>query len=74
MKFSIGPIDFEISTGRNKINREVKAVYNDNINNRVSAIRRYRELTQVGLREAIIYCNENIFKDEDRVFSVNRAR
>lgn len=72
MKFSIGAIDFEISARRSKIQKEVAAVYAKNINNRVEAIKCYRSLTQAHLRDAIIYCNENIFSYEDRVKSVSK--
>ena len=70
MRFSIGSIDFEISARRWKIVRELKNIYNGDIQNRVATIRHHREMTGSDLRDAIIFCNENVFEPEDRVKSV----
>jgi len=69
MRFSIGALDFELSTKRSKLDKQLKEVYQGDIGNRVDTIRFYRNNTRNTLREAIAYCNENIFIPEHKVGS-----
>lgn len=67
MKFNIGSIVFEISARRNGLVEKLKQIYDNNINNRVATIREYRKETGVSLRDGIDFCNEFVFRPEDRV-------
>lgn len=71
IKFKIGTVYFDISTRPSRIKEIIKTVYADNLENRVAAIKKYRELTDASLKDAIHYFNDEIASIEHKV-KINR--